>query len=115
VKTKTPSGVTFKVEGTRDWKSSVFPASLEAKYADYKKGITFTQSWNTANALRAQLELENQFAKGLKLDVSGSLVPDKGAGTKSALVSALYKQPGLHTRAFLDVFRVCSPRNLPRR
>lgn len=104
VKTKTPSGVTFKVAGNRDARSSFIAGDLEAKYSDFKKGLTYTQSWSTANAVRAQLELENNFAKGLKLDVTGLLVPDKGA--KSAVINATYKQPGLHSRALLDVYKV---------
>lgn len=108
MKTKTPSGVTFRVAGNRDARSSQINGDIEAKYADAKKGITATQTWTTTNALRTQLELENQFAKGLKLDVSSVLLPEAGAKSASALVSAIYKQPGLHTRAFLDLFKVCS-------
>ena len=38
-----------------------------------------------------------------------SLHPDKN--TKSALVTAIYKQPGLHSRAVIDLFKVsgCKP------
>lgn len=106
MKTKTPSGVTFRVAGNRDARSSVINADVEAKYSDYKKGLTATQVWTTSNALRTSLELENQFAKGLKLDISSLLLPEKGVKSASALVNAIYKQPGLHTRAFLDVFKV---------
>lgn len=107
MKTKTPSGVTFRVAGNRDSRSSQINSDIEAKYADSKKGITATQTWTTANALRTQLELENQFAKGLKLDISSVLLPEAGPKSASALVNAIYKQPGLHTRAFLDLFKVC--------
>ncbi|KAF8319091.1 hypothetical protein DL93DRAFT_2053903 [Clavulina sp. PMI_390] len=105
VKTKTPSGVTFRVAGNRDSRSSAIAGDIEAKYADPKKGITATQVWTTSNALRTQLELENQFAKGLKLDLSSVLLPEKGPKSASAVLNAVYKQPGLHTRAFLDVFK----------
>jgi voltage-dependent anion channel protein 2 len=76
---------------------------LETKYTDKFHGLTLTQSWTTSNILRTQVELENQIAKGLKFDLSTSLLPEKG--TKSAMLSAMYKQPGLHSRAFLDVFK----------
>lgn len=105
VKTKTPSGVTFRVAGNRDSRTSAINADIEAKYSDFKKGIVATQVWTTSNALRTQLELENQFAKGLKLDISSVLLPEKGPKSASALVNAVYKQPGLHTRAFLDIFK----------
>jgi len=103
VKTKAPSGVTFKVAGGRDSKSSLIAGDIEAKYADFKRGAVFTQTWTTSNVLRSQLELENQIAKGLKLDIATTLQPDKG--TKHAIINATYKQSGLHSRAVLDVFK----------
>jgi voltage-dependent anion channel protein 2 len=66
--------------------------------------LTITQAWTTHNALRTQIELENQIAKGLKLDTTTTLLPEKN--TKSVLLGAAYKQPGLHSRAVLDVFKV---------
>ncbi|KAF8887181.1 eukaryotic porin/Tom40 [Infundibulicybe gibba] len=103
VKTKTPSDVTFKVAGTRDSKSEIIAGDVEAKYTNRKHGLTFTQTWTTSNILRSQVELENQIAKGLKLDLNTSLLPDKG--TKTALINAVYKQSGFHSRAALDVFK----------
>jgi len=103
VKTATPSNVTFKVDGTRDSKTSLVSGNLEAKYSDKYHGLTFTQAWSTSNALRTQIELENQIAKGLKLETTTILNPDKN--TKSVLLGAAYKQPGLHSRAVLDVFK----------
>ncbi|KAG8966303.1 Mitochondrial porin [Tulasnella sp. 419] len=103
IKTKTPSNVTFKVAGTRDNKSLGITGDLEAKYSDPKNGLAFTQAWTTANVLRTTVELENQIAKGLKLDLNTSLLPDNG--NKTALVNAAYKQPGLHSRAVIDLFK----------
>ncbi|KAI0283938.1 eukaryotic porin/Tom40 [Russula aff. rugulosa BPL654] len=102
VKTSTPSNVTFKVDGSRDSKTSQVFGNLEGKYSDKAHGLTITQTWNTANALRNQIELDNQIAKGLKLETTTTLNPDKN--TKSVLLGAAYKQPGLHSRAVLDVF-----------
>lgn len=104
VKTKTPSNVTFKVAGVRDNKSLGISGDVEAKYNDPKNGLAFTQAWTTSNVLRTTVELENQIAKGLKLDLNTQLFPEKG--TKSALVNAAYKQPGLHSRAVIDLFKV---------
>ena len=106
VKTSTPSNVTFKVEGSRDSKTSHVTGNLEGKYSDKVHGLTITQAWTTHNALRTQIELENQIAKGLKLDTTTTLHPDKS--TKSVNLGAAYKQPGLHARAVLDVFKVRS-------
>lgn len=104
VKTKTPSGVAFKVGGSRDSKTAAIIGDVEGKYIDRKNGLTVTQTWTTANVLRSQVELENQIANGLKLDLTTSLLPEKGA--KTALINAVYKQSGFHTRAVLDVFKV---------
>ncbi|KAH9948896.1 eukaryotic porin/Tom40 [Amylocystis lapponica] len=103
VKTATPSGVAFKVFGSQSTKSPVIGGDLEAKYTDRKHGLVFTQAWTTSNTLRTQVELENQIAKGLKIDLSTALTPD--SGSKTALLTAAYKQPGLHSRAFLDLFK----------
>jgi voltage-dependent anion channel protein 2 len=104
VKTKTPSNVTFKVFGSQNIKTNVIDAELEAKYADAKNGLTFTQTWTTSNVLKSVLELENQIAKGLKLDLTTSLMPN--AEKKHATLGAIYKQSGVHTRVGLDVFHV---------
>ncbi|KAF8631704.1 hypothetical protein AX15_002252 [Amanita polypyramis BW_CC] len=103
VKTKTPSDVAFRVTGNRDSKSDVITGELEAKYTNRKYGLNFTQTWTTSNVLRSLVEVENQIAKGLKVDVSTALQPDKN--TKSALVNAAYKQSGIHTRAVLDLLK----------
>jgi voltage-dependent anion channel protein 2 len=103
VKTKTPSNVTFKVTGNHHYKSSVINGDLEAKYADPKHGLTVTKTWTTSNILKSQIELENQIAKGVKLDLQTSLAPEKNH--KTAHLNVIYKQSGLHTRTMLDVFK----------
>ncbi|KAM0756433.1 voltage-dependent ion-selective channel [Meredithblackwellia eburnea MCA 4105] len=103
VKTRAPNNVAFKVAGTRDAKSNLIAGDIEGKYTDPKNGVTFTQTWTTTNILKTQVELENQIAKGLKLDIATSLLP--ATQGKTALVTAIYKQPSLHTRAVLDVLK----------
>jgi voltage-dependent anion channel protein 2 len=106
VKTATSSGVTFKAALVRDSKAAI-TGDIETKYNLKHHGLTLTQTWTTTNVLRTQVELENQIAKGLKFDLATALLPEKGS--KSALLTATYKQPGLHTRAFLDIFKVRHP------
>ena len=108
VKTATASDVSFKVDGNRDSKSSFVAGNMEGKYTNKYHGLTLTQAWSTSNVLRTQVELENQIAKGLKIDTTTTLNPDKNS--KSVILAAAFKQPGLHTRANLDVFNV---RTLP--
>ncbi|ODO07416.1 voltage-dependent anion channel protein 2 [Cryptococcus wingfieldii CBS 7118] len=103
VRTLTPSNVAFKVAGTKDAKTDAITGDIEGKYVDFKNGFVFTQAWTTTNVLRTQLELENQIAKGLKFDLAATLNPAKS--TKSAILTAIYKQPSLHTRATVDLFK----------
>jgi voltage-dependent anion channel protein 2 len=92
--------------GDRNQKG-IIKGDLEAKYADAENGVTFTQTWTTANVLKSNLELEGNLAKGLKIDISGILHPEKHS--HSLALTTYYKQPGLNTRAFIDLFhvRVC--------
>ena len=108
--TTTPSGVAFKVSGARDNKSNLIAGDIETKYSSKPHGLTLTNAWTTSNTLRSLVEIDNQLAKGLKIDVAASITPDKG--TKGTLLNLAYKQPGVHTRAVLDVFKVRSA--LPR-
>jgi voltage-dependent anion channel protein 2 len=80
---------------------------LEGKYSNKYHGLTLTQNWSTSNVLRTQVELENQIAKGLKIDTTTTLNPDKNS--KAVTLGAAFKQPGLHTRTLLDVFNVRAP------
>ena len=104
VKTATPSNVSFKVGGNRDTKSALIGGDIKAKFFAKPHGLVFTQAWTTNNILKTQVEIDNQIAKGVKLDLQTALTPDTGA--KTALFTTTYKQPGLHTRAFLDIFKV---------
>lgn len=108
MKTATPSNVLFKVGGNRDTKSQYIFGDVEAKFFNKPHGLTFTQTWTTTNILKTQVELDNQIAKGVKLELATALTPN--TGSKSALFTTTYKQPGLHTRAFLDIFKVRAAR-----
>jgi Eukaryotic porin len=90
VNTTTPTGLKFTVNGTKDNKSGSIVSDLKAKYADKKSGLTFTETWSTANVLGAQLELKDSLAKGLKLDLTGSVLPEKG--TKNAKAAIEFQQ-----------------------
>ncbi|PWO01360.1 putative mitochondrial porin [Tilletiopsis washingtonensis] len=103
VKTKAPNGVQFRVLGARDAKSGNINGDLEIKLADKKRGLTLTQSWLTSNVLRNHVELENQIATGLKLELISTLIPEKQS--KNAMFAASYKMPGLHTRSHIDLFK----------
>ncbi len=101
IKTKA-NDVTFKVAGNNS--AGAIIGDLEAKYANKKHGFALTNTWTTGNVLKSQVELENQIAKGLKVDILSSLAPEKG--TKTAAINAAFKQSGIHSRAALDLFKV---------
>ncbi|KAF9437710.1 Mitochondrial porin [Entomortierella beljakovae] len=103
LKTVAPGGVTFNVIGAQDNKSRHINGELKTKYVDYKNGVTVTEAWTTANVLTTQIEVENKVAKGLKLDVTGGFLPSEGK--KTAKVGVQYKQLGLNSRAYVDVFK----------
>ncbi|EJD50584.1 voltage-dependent ion-selective channel [Auricularia subglabra TFB-10046 SS5] len=110
VKTKTPSNVTFRVFGEQPAHKNTIAADIEAKYSDKASGLTFTQTWTTLNALKTLVELDDKVAKGVKIELSNSLTPapagsEKAVAAKSTLLTATWKQPGIHSRATLDVFK----------
>lgn len=74
---------------------------LEGKYTD--GGIALTQGWTTANSLTTKIELDNQIARGVKLELGTSFLPS--VGTKNAKVGLFYRQPAFHARAYLDLFK----------
>lgn len=76
---------------------------LEIKQAQPKYGTTTTGTWFTNNLVKAQVELDGQLAKGLKLEGVSSVQPDTNAIT--AVLSAQYKLPGLNTKATLDLLK----------
>ncbi|KAI9729911.1 MAG: Mitochondrial porin [Claussenomyces sp. TS43310] len=102
VKSTTANGVAFKVNGKSTHESNT-SGTLEAKYTDKPSGLTFTQSWNTANALESKLELSDNIAQGLKAEILGSFLPSSQA--KGAKVNLHFKQPNFHARAFFDLLK----------
>ncbi|KAI8912784.1 eukaryotic porin/Tom40 [Gorgonomyces haynaldii] len=103
VNTTTANGIKFTVTGTKDNKSGFIASDLKAKYADKARGLTFTETWSTANVLGATLELQDSIAKGLKLEANGTILPEKG--TKNAKAGFEYKQEYIFTRGSLDLFK----------
>ncbi|KAJ2500319.1 Mitochondrial porin [Coemansia sp. RSA 1972] len=100
VKTTTANGVSFTVNGAQDIKSGAIISELKTKYADKVNGLTYTESWNTANLVTGQVEIANKFAKGLKLELSGSSAL---SSTKRALRTKInYQQDNLFARVNVD-------------
>lgn len=82
---------------------NIFPSTLHALISYRTTGITGTLSWSTFNTLDAKLELEENIAKGLKVEALGTFKPDsKNLASK---LNLYFKQPAFHMRAFVDLLK----------
>jgi len=45
-------------------------------------GVTFTEKWNTDNVLQAEVSVEDQLLKGLKLSLDTNFAPQSGYANK---------------------------------
>lgn len=66
-------------------------------------GLSLTQTWTTSNVLSTKLELDNNFAKGLKAEALTDFVPS--SQKFGAKVNLYFKQPNFNARAFFDVLK----------
>lgn len=89
-KTKSVTGTEFKVNGSQNHDSQKFSGSLETKYKCSDYGVTLVEKWNTDNTLGAELTVEDQLVKGLKMTFEGQFAPQ--TGKKSAKIKTGYKQ-----------------------
>ncbi|CCG84739.1 protein of unknown function [Taphrina deformans PYCC 5710] len=106
VKTFAPNNVLFTAKGAQSEKGPI-AGELEAKWSDKPNGLTLTQGWTTANKLNSKLELEDQFAKGLKLEIGTAFEP--ASTGRAAKLGLLYKRPMFHGRTFLDLSAKSGP------
>ncbi|KAL8959561.1 MAG: hypothetical protein Q9193_003599 [Seirophora villosa] len=102
VKSKAPNGVSFTTKGKSSHEGSS-SGSIEGKYVDAPSGVTLTNSWTSNNVLSTKFELDNQIAKGLKLEFMTDFTPStKDFGAKTNLH---FKQPNFQARAFFDMMK----------
>ncbi|XP_077118336.1 non-selective voltage-gated ion channel VDAC3 isoform X1 [Ranitomeya variabilis] len=90
LKTKSSSGVEFTSSGSSNADTGKAIGNLETKYKLKEAGITFTQKWNTDNTLGTEVAIEDKLAKGLKLALDTTFVPN--TGKKSAKLKTSYKR-----------------------
>lgn len=101
VKTSTPSGVKFTINGTSNNDTGRVNSSLETQYVLKEHGITLKEKWNTDNILRSEVSIEDQGIRGLKLGVNGTFAPQSGKKTGS--IGAAYKVDAIHINTDVDV------------
>ncbi|XP_062398881.1 voltage-dependent anion-selective channel protein 3 isoform X2 [Sardina pilchardus] len=100
LKTKAQSGVEFSTGGSSAVDTGKASGSLETKYKVSELGLTFNQKWNTDNTLTTEVSMEDQLAKGLKLALDTSFVPN--TGKKSAKLKTGYKRDFVNVGCDLD-------------
>ncbi|KAM4575721.1 voltage-dependent anion-selective channel protein 3 isoform 1-T1 [Odontesthes bonariensis] len=100
VKTKSQNGVEFATSGSNNTDTGKSGGHLETKYKVSDLGINFNQKWNTDNTLSTEITMEDQLAKGLKLGLDTSFVPN--TGKKSAKLKTGYKRDHMNVGCDLD-------------
>jgi len=84
--------------------TTTYPPSIIHALISYRTtGITGTLSWSTLNALDAKLELDENIAKGLKVEALGTFKPD--SNNLASKLNLYFKQPAFHMRAFVDLLK----------
>lgn len=101
VKTKTPSGVDFTVNGNSNNDTGRVTAALETKYLIKDYGLTMKEKWNTDNILSSEVTVEDQVVKGLKLGVNCSFAPQ--SGKKTGAIKTAFKTDSLHLNSDIDL------------
>ncbi|XP_041856026.1 voltage-dependent anion-selective channel protein 3 isoform X1 [Melanotaenia boesemani] len=101
VKTTSQSGVMeFATSGSNNTDTGKSGGHLETKYKVSELGLNFNQKWNTDNTLTTEITMEDQLAKGLKLGLDTSFVPN--TGKKSAKLKTGYKRDYMNVGCDLD-------------
>ncbi|KAK8089414.1 mitochondrial outer membrane protein porin [Apiospora hydei] len=102
IKSNTPNNVAFKVTGKSSHEKAT-SGNMEAKWADKARGLTLTQTWNTANALESKVEAADVLAKGVKAELVHGFLPT--TSSRSAKLNLHFKQSAFHGRAFFDLLK----------
>ncbi|XP_057212051.1 voltage-dependent anion-selective channel protein 3 isoform X2 [Triplophysa rosa] len=100
LKTKSQSGVEFSTGGSSNTDTGKAAGNLETKYKMKELGLSLNQKWNTDNVLTTEVTLEDQLAKGLKLALDTSFVPN--TGKKGAKLKTGYKRDYMNVGCDLD-------------
>lgn len=81
LKSRTPTGVEFTVNGVKNNETGRVASSLETKYDIKEHGITLKQKWNTDNILTGEVTAQDYGVRGLKTGLVGTFAPQSGKRT----------------------------------
>ena len=76
--TKTGDDVEFKMGASHNIASQNMGGNIDIKYKLPKYGVTFTEKWNTDNALGTEVVVEDKLGKGVKLTIDSVYKPADG-------------------------------------
>ena len=96
-KSNTHSGVEFKTNATHNLASQKLNGNIEFKYKVPQHGVILTEKWTTDNVLSTNIEVKDQLAKGLKLNLDTHYNPQtakRSAVLKSEFTGDMLKVNG---------------------
>jgi len=70
--------VEFKTNASHNLQNEKLTGNVDIKYQIPQHGLTLTEKWNTDGVLGTVIEINNQFARGLKATLDTSYVPNTG-------------------------------------
>jgi len=70
--------VEFKTNTSHNLASEKLAGNVDIKYKIPQQGLTLTEKWNTDGVLGTVVEINNQFARGLKATLDTSYTPNTG-------------------------------------
>lgn len=100
LKSRTPTGVEFTVNGLSNNDTGRIASSLETKYNIKSHGVTLKQKWNTDNILLSEATAEDYFVRGLKVGLATTFAPQ--SGKKAGKLTCGYKSLLLNINNDID-------------
>lgn len=101
VKTKTPVGIQFNVNGVSNNDTGKVTAFLESSHGFKDYGLTIKEKWNADNTLSTDLSLKDCGLSGLDLGANGFFAPN--SGRKNGTLKAAFKNDTVHLKSDLNV------------
>ncbi|PVU98160.1 hypothetical protein BB559_001749 [Furculomyces boomerangus] len=101
IKSKSSNGTEFNVNGARNVDSGAINGEFSIKFSEPKYNLKITDKLNTSNMFTTEIESDNYFGKGLKIDAVGSasLVSAK----RSLRSNIFYKQDNIFAHVSADI------------
>ncbi|XP_014861625.1 PREDICTED: voltage-dependent anion-selective channel protein 3-like isoform X2 [Poecilia mexicana] len=101
LKTRSQSDVEFHTTGFSNMDTGKATGNLETTYKVKDHNVTLSQKWNTDNILTNELTVEDKLAKGLKIGMETSFVPN--TGKKTGKLKTGYKCHNMNLACDLDL------------